>query len=158
MNFVFPSEDRVALTAKSLNFTLPMEESVRKLVKHREERQRNFVRGTKEDSQALLAHINQRLGRVTLASRRRTDFDRDYWYIDGFNESGRLWECSHFGEVGFDKVALWFVRNQKFLIRTEGKVTELDLYADSDDDSAEEREQEDPDSEQAFETDSDDDR
>jgi hypothetical protein len=73
MNSLHPSEARIELTANSLNYTLPMQESVRNLAIHHTRCERKYVVGTDEDVNKLCEYFNQCLGNVGSKARKKME-------------------------------------------------------------------------------------
>lgn len=143
MNGAFASEDRLKLTSVSLNSTMDLLKSVRKLRHHTRNTKGKYGASTLADADRIFAFIKDRLPAVISEIPPEVEYDRSFWYDEGENEGTYMEEPSHRAEVGYDDIYTWFLRNQVFLTTVKEKLVVTEDPEDSDE---EEREDSDSDS------------
>ena len=134
MNGQYPSTDRILLTANSLNTTLPLCKSMRKMVKDFEFKHSNRVQGTAQDVDLLYKFLVEKLGEPSSAMSKTVKFDANFWYHNESNE--KIGDpCSVGLEDAWVEVSQWVRRNSKFFIESDENFVEGD--GDREDDEQE---------------------
>lgn len=125
MNGKYPSTDRILLTANSLNTTLPLCKSMRKLVKQFDFKHSKRVEGTLHDVDLLYNFLVEKLGQPRSAMSKTVNFDANFWYHQGINEKNDQ-ECSQKLEDAWVEVSQWVRRYSKFFIESDENFVEGD--------------------------------
>ena len=79
MNSKNPSAEKIANTSTSLNFSLPVQESLRKLANSQEDSGKHYERNTLPDARLLRDFLDEKLGNLPLELRKTRKFDCFFW-------------------------------------------------------------------------------
>ena len=82
MNSKHPSAERICWTTTSLNFSLPIQQSLHTLANSTEKAFKHYEEGTLADSQHLLAHIELKLSSILAESTKTRNFNSSFWNTD----------------------------------------------------------------------------
>lgn len=114
MNNYRPSEDRIAWTVASLNFTLDIQQSIQTLVNSKGNHPQKYQKNTIDDSLAIQEFKVQKLPGTCKSLASKREFQPFYWYQD--NEPEESIACpSEQLNTGFFQVGHYIDQSMKHI-------------------------------------------
>ena len=133
MNKGKPSENRIVTTTCALNHSMPLQRSIKVLRLTKEQKERKYVSGTKEDVQKLRSHISKVLGSTGGIGNNKVVFTKATWSGASSSTFIMLEPVSDRVEEAFGNVCDWVLKNTKMLVNSDNTQWEEVQVNDIDD-------------------------